>query len=82
VVPLFFAYESIAALTKALNTALQNAGIPGTLHPNRLHTLLSNDLSRGVNEATIELTEQASALAFARSAGSRGSSRLKMAIML
>jgi superfamily II DNA or RNA helicase len=68
VVPLFFAYESIAALTKALNTALQTAGIPGTLHPNRLHTLLSNDLSRGVNEATIELTEQATVLAFAQDA--------------
>lgn len=63
VVPLFFAYGSIAALTKALNAALQTAGIAGTLHPNRLHTLLSNDLSRGVNDATIELTEQAAGVA-------------------
>ncbi|WP_296696463.1 DEAD/DEAH box helicase family protein [Rhodoferax sp.] len=63
VVPLFFAYGSIAALTKALNAALQTAGIAGTLHPNRLHTLLSNDLSRGVNDATIELTEQAAEFA-------------------
>lgn len=66
VVPLFFAYGSIAALTKALNAALQTAGITGTLHPNRLHTLLSNDLSRGVNDATIELTEQAAGFAFAQ----------------
>lgn len=66
VVPLFFAYGSIAALTKALNAALQTAGIAGTLHPNRLHTLLSNDLSRGVNDATIELTEQAAGFALAQ----------------
>lgn len=66
VVPLFFAHGSIGALTKALNAALQRAGTAGTLHPNRLHTLLSNDLSRGVNEATIELTEQAAGLAFAQ----------------
>jgi superfamily II DNA or RNA helicase len=68
VVPLFFAYGSIAALTKALNAALQTAGIAGTLHPNRLHTLLSNDLSRGVNDATIELTEQAAGLALTQDA--------------
>ena len=56
VVPLFLAYGSIAALTKALNDALQSAGLGGTLHPNRLHTLLSNDVSRGLNEATIQLS--------------------------
>lgn len=66
VVPLFFAHGSIGAMTKALNGSLQGAGIVGTLHPNRLHTLLSNDLSRGVNEATIALTEQATGLAFAQ----------------
>ncbi len=66
VVPLFFAHGSIGAMTKALNGSLHGAGIVGTLHPNRLHTLLSNDLSRGVNEATIELTEQAADLAFAQ----------------
>ena len=65
-IPLFFVCGSIAALTKALNSALKGAGVSGTLHPNRLHTLLSNDLSRGVNEATIELTEQATAIAFAQ----------------
>lgn len=66
VVPLFFVHGSIGALTKALNATLQEAGITGTLHPNRLHTLLSDDLSRGVNEATIELTERAATLAFAQ----------------
>lgn len=65
-VPLFFANGSIGALTKVLNGALLRAGVTGTLHPNRIHTLLSNDLSRGVNEATIELTEEAAGLAFAQ----------------
>lgn len=64
VVPLFLAYGSIAALTKALNDALRSAGLDGTLHPNRLHTLLSNDVSRGLNEATIQLTEEAAEHAF------------------
>ena len=64
VVPLFLAYGSIAALTKALNDALRSAGLEGTLHPNRLHTLLSNDVSRGLNEATIQLTEEAAEHAF------------------
>lgn len=66
VIPLFLASGSTAALTKALNDALRDAGISGTLHPNRLHTLLSNDVARGLNEATIQLTEQASTLAFAK----------------
>ena len=65
-IPLYFAHDSIGALTKVLNNALRNAGISGTLHPNRLHNLLSNDLDRGVNEATIELTEEAADLAFAQ----------------
>ena len=64
VVPLFLVYGSIAALTKALNDTLQSAGLDGTLHPNRFHALLSNDVSRGLNEATILLTEQATKLAF------------------
>ena len=62
VVPLFLAHGNIAALTKALNDALRAAGGGGTLHPNRLHALLSNDASRGLNEATVQLTEQAAEL--------------------
>lgn len=65
VIPLFLATGSIASLTKTLNEALRGAGDEGTLHPNRLHALLSNDIGRGLNEATIDLTEQASALALA-----------------
>ena len=68
VVPLFLAHGNIAALTKALNDALRGAGGGGTLHPNRLHALLSNDASRGLNEATVQLTEQAAELAFDRDA--------------
>jgi superfamily II DNA or RNA helicase len=64
VIPLFLAYGNIAALTKALNDALSVATVEGTLHPNRLHTLLSDDVSRGINEATLQLTETAAELAF------------------
>ena len=66
VVPLFLAHGNIAALTKALNDALRDAGGGGTLHPNRLHALLSDDASRGLNEATVQLAEQAAELAFNR----------------
>jgi superfamily II DNA or RNA helicase len=57
-VPLFLAERSTAALCKSLNLMLEpDAG--STLHPNRLHALLSDDISRGANEATISLVEQA-----------------------
>lgn len=64
VIPLFLTHGSIAALTKALNGALLSAGIEGTLHANRLHALLSDDVSRGLNESTLELTDKAVELAF------------------
>jgi superfamily II DNA or RNA helicase len=55
---LFLAERSTAALCKTLNLALgSDAG--GIIHPNRLHALLSDDVSRGVNDATIGLVEQA-----------------------
>lgn len=57
-VPLFLAERSTAALCKALNRTLEDTG-SGTVHPNRIHALLSDDISRGVNEATIGLVEQA-----------------------
>ena len=62
VIPLFLLSGNTAALTKELNAALQAGGIAGMLHPNRLHTLLSNDLGRSINEATVELVEQAANL--------------------
>lgn len=65
-IPLFFVHGSIGALTRVLNSVLRDVRVAGTLHPNRLHTLLSNDLDRGVNEATIELIEKAAGLAFAQ----------------
>jgi superfamily II DNA or RNA helicase len=59
VLPLLLAAGNVAALTKLLNDTLQAANVEGKLHPNRLHTLLSNDVTRSLNEATIMLTEQA-----------------------
>lgn len=59
VLPLLLAAGNVAALTKLLNDTLQTSNVDGKLHPNRLHTLLSNDVTRSLNEATIMLTEQA-----------------------
>src|SRR5690349_13442951 len=69
VVPLYLVRGNIAALTKSLNEALQTGGIEGTLHTNRLHTLLSDDVSRALNESTLDLTEQAAHIAFASDTG-------------
>src|SRR5690349_2326618 len=57
-VPLFLAERSTAALCKSLNRVLQGAG-GGTIHPNRLHALLSDDVSRGANDATVSMVEEA-----------------------
>lgn len=64
IAPAFLVSRSVAALTKALNDSLAKEGVERTIHPNRLHSLLSDDMSRGLNEATLGLVEQA--VAFAR----------------
>jgi len=66
VAPLFLALGNVAAVTKALNEALSEAQEEPALHPNRLHTLLSDDLSRGLNESTLELIRRACRLAIAK----------------
>ena len=58
-VPLFLAERSTAALCRSLNRSLAESGETKTIHPNRIHALLSDDVSRGVNEATLGLVEQA-----------------------
>lgn len=55
VLPLLLATGNVAALTKQLNDTLQASGLEGRLHPNRLHALLSNDVTRSLNEATVDL---------------------------
>jgi superfamily II DNA or RNA helicase len=62
--PLLLAAGNVAALTKLLNETLQSLGIKGKLHPNRLHSLLSNDVTRSLNEATVNLAEQAARATF------------------
>jgi superfamily II DNA or RNA helicase len=57
-VPLFLAERSTAAVCKLLNQALAADG-GSTVHPNRLHALLSDDISRGVNDATVALVTRA-----------------------
>ena len=60
-VPLFLAERSTARVCKILNDRLSGLGADGTIHPNRVHAWLSDDVSRGVNEATLALVEQAAA---------------------
>lgn len=57
--PLFLAEQSTAGLCKSLNRILPDNATTATIHPNRIHALLSDDISRGVNEATLELVEKA-----------------------
>ncbi|MFZ5456970.1 MAG: DEAD/DEAH box helicase [Pseudomonadota bacterium] len=59
VLPLLLATGTVGALTKLLNEKLLNTGAQSRLHPNRLHTLLSNDATRSLNEATVGMIEQA-----------------------
>lgn len=58
-VPLFLAENSTARLCKVLNDSLAASPVSGVIHPNRLHALLSDDISRGVNKATFTLVQQA-----------------------
>lgn len=61
--PLFLALGNVAAVTKSLNDALAAAGDEPALHANRLHTLLSDDISRGLNKSTLEMISRACHLA-------------------
>ncbi len=56
VIPLYLATGNIAALTKVLNTGLDESG---AIHANRVHALLSDDVSRGLNESTVEAIARA-----------------------
>ena len=66
--PLLLSLGSTAAVCKQLNKALAGVGEGGTIHPNRIHALLSDDVSRGVNEGTLALVEKAVAACHAANA--------------
>jgi superfamily II DNA or RNA helicase len=59
IISLFFSTGSVNALTESLNKALNSSGIRDTIYPNRIHTLLSDDQSRALNESTVTLIERA-----------------------
>ena len=69
--PLLFAERSTAQLCKLLNKRLSELGTNGTIHPNRIHTLLSDDISRGINDATLDLIERAADACWASNGGWR-----------
>lgn len=79
VIPLLLASGSVAALTTELNEALRSAGDSGTVHPNRLHALLSEDPTRALNEATVDLTERAAGLAWMKESSWREKSDAALA---
>jgi superfamily II DNA or RNA helicase len=54
-VPAYLAEGNTAALTRAINQILADAGIETRLHVNRVHALLSDDVARGVNQSTVDI---------------------------
>lgn len=58
-VPLVLQAGSVNKVCEQLNRALARGGIQSPLYPNRLHTLLSDDPLRFVNEATLHLAQRA-----------------------
>jgi superfamily II DNA or RNA helicase len=73
-IPLFFAFRSTSALCKALNGAMREARQAGVIHPNRLHAFFSDDVSRGLHEATVDLVERAVQLLYQSDEGWEGRS--------
>jgi len=59
IIPLFFKIGSVNGLCEVLNNVLTASGTTETIYPNRIHTLLSDDYSRALNEATVALIERA-----------------------
>jgi len=59
-VPLYLQTGSIAAVCKTMNDRLREAGTGGVIHPNRIHAMMTDEPGKGLNEATVDLVEQAS----------------------
>lgn len=75
-VPLLLETGSTAAVCRSLNQALAESGDARQLHPNRIHALLSDDLGRGVNDATLSAAK-AAVEALADKGFAKGEERLK-----
>lgn len=58
-VPLFLVEESVNALCDRLNGALRERKQSGTIYPNRIHALFSDDDGQSVNEGTLVTLERA-----------------------
>lgn len=57
--PLYLERGSVTATTKALKDALATMGEQRQIHVNRIQALLSADVTRGVNDLTLDLVTQA-----------------------
>jgi superfamily II DNA or RNA helicase len=65
---LFLTCGSVNKLSNLLNEFLARDGAEQKIYPNRIHTLLSGDASRGVNAKTLRLVQRAVALSDWKSA--------------
>jgi len=58
-VPLYLESSSVAATAKAVGDLAQAAGVAGIVHPNRIHSILSDDGDKGLNQQTMDLLRAA-----------------------
>lgn len=77
-VPLYLETGSVAALAKTLNDAARHAKV-NPLHPNRLHTILSDDPTRGLNQQTFDALRAAADALGPRLAEERGQTNARLA---
>jgi superfamily II DNA or RNA helicase len=83
-VPFVVESGSVNKACERLNQALAGSNSPVPVYPNRLHALLSEDPSRGLNEATLELIEgavTAISSTVETAQGGRGSEELRAMIV-
>jgi superfamily II DNA or RNA helicase len=59
IVPAYLRFGSVNALTQALNEVLEQNHYSERIYPNRIHTLLSDDPDRFINEETATLIQRA-----------------------
>lgn len=77
-VPLYLELGSVSAVTKALNEAL-GGGAAGVLHANRVHTVLSDDPERGLNQQSFDAMRLAADALAASRTDQRDADRARLA---
>lgn len=75
-VPLYLEVGTIAAVAKVLADAADGSG--PSLHPNRIHTALSDDPDRGLNQQSLDTLRKAAERIGARTAAQRAADRTRL----